>query len=76
MAFGLRAGKADALGGVFATLLQMIGQPDGAGKLFIPEDVLREFWMDGKPPLNAAGRWCPQVVGLKGTIAAIKGVTA
>jgi hypothetical protein len=43
----------------------MIGQPDGAGKLFIPEDALREFWMDGKPPLNAAGRWCPQIVGLK-----------
>jgi hypothetical protein len=76
MAFGLRAGKADALAGVFATLLQMIGQPDGAGKLFITEDALREFWMDGKPPLNARGRWCPQVVGLKGTMAVIKGVRA
>jgi len=69
-------GKADALGGVFATLLQMIGKKDGTGKLYIPDDVLREFWMDGKPPLNEAGRWCPQIVSLKGSIDLINKIQA
>ena len=43
------------MAGVFATLLQMIGVADATGKLFIPEAVLRDFWMDGKPPLTPDG---------------------
>ena len=64
------------MAGVFATLLQMIGQADATGKLFIPEGVLRDFWMDGKPPLNSKGRWCPQLVKMQATIDLIKGVRA
>lgn len=53
--------KADALVGVLATLLQMIGTPDAArnGSLTISEPTLRRFWMEGIPPVGADGRWHP-----------------